>query len=227
MADAYKVKQDITIPRAVRPLEELPDGTVTYETEGRNYPEGSYVLASNISPPVLERVEGGELDDYLEEASGDEAEAAAALAERAEFFSTFIPEHEVEAYLMASYGHVTVPRNQVLELRSAGADQAATNLDEAKSAGRDVRPALDPEVHPSNPELPPLADVSRGEAENVPSDGGEVEIPPGLEFPPGLPVGDDLAAAEGAEVEEEEPAPAPTRRRRPAASESSGESSSS
>ena len=132
MADAYKVKQDITIPRAIRPLEELPDGTVTYETEGRNYPAGSYVLADNISPPVRERVENGELDAYLEEASGEDAEAATALAERAEFYSTFIPEHEVEAYQMAAYGHETVPRNQVLELRAAGAEQAGANLEAAK-----------------------------------------------------------------------------------------------
>ena len=227
MADAYKVKQDITIPRAVRPLEELPDGTVTYETEGRNYPAGSYVLADNISPPVRERIENGELDGFLEEASGDEAEAAQRLGERAEFYSTFIPEHEVEAYQMSLYGHEIVPRNQVLELRAAGAEQASTNLEDAKSAGLDERPALDPEVHPSNPELPSLAEVSRGEAENVP-DGGEVEIPPGLEFPPGLPVGDDLAAAEGADVDREEKAPAaaepaPTARRRRPASQSGEE----
>ena len=148
----------------------------------------------------------------------------------AEFFSTFIPEHEVEAFLMSEYGHAVVPRNQVLELRSAGAEQAGKNLEAAKDAGLDVRPALDPEINPSNPELPSLAEVSRGEAENVPKDGGEVEIPPGLQFPPGLPVGDDLAAAEGAEVEEKskeavaeaqqaQQERAAPRRRRPPASE--------
>ena len=68
----------------------------------------------------------------------------------------------------------------------------------------------------------------------MPAEGGEVEIPPGLEFPPGLPVGDDLAAAEGAEVEggkekaAPEPAqPPPQQRRRRAAAEQPSEGSPS
>jgi hypothetical protein len=199
-AEVYKVKQDISIERAIREAGELVDGTKQYETEGINYPVGSYVLAKNISPPVRERVENGELDAFLEEASGEEAEAALALGDMAVYYSTFIPQHEVEAYYLNRHGHTVVPRDQELEMKSAGADQAQANLEAAKEAGLDERPNL------TAPDTPSLAEVSRGEAENVPQTSEHVDVPEGTQQPPGMPIGPDLAAAEGGDEKEVEKA---------------------
>jgi hypothetical protein len=194
-AEAYKVKKDISLTRAIREIGERVDGSKLYEQRGVNYPVGSFVLSKNISPPLRERVENGELDDFLEPADGDEAKAAISLGELGSYFGTYIPEHEVESYLLREYGHTTVPRDQVLELKSAGAEAAA----EALEASREGEPSDEDNPLPKNAEVvPALADVSRGDYEAVvPENSEHVDVPAGIEQPPGLPVGDTLAAAEG------------------------------
>jgi len=142
MADAYKVKQDVAIPRAIREADEFADGTVVYETVGHNYPAGSYVLAEEISPDVRERVENGELDHLLEEVDREEAEEYRASEAYAGQYGTFVPEHSAEDTILNEYGHETVPRDEVLELQSAGADEAREALEAAKEDDADARPNL-------------------------------------------------------------------------------------
>jgi hypothetical protein len=77
MADAYKVKQDTTIPRAVS--SEEVDGETTYQNESVNYGAGDYVLEEEISPPWLESLQSGDqMDEFLESVDRDEAEKAPA-----------------------------------------------------------------------------------------------------------------------------------------------------
>lgn len=168
MANAYKVKQDITIPRAVSSEEH--DGQTTYDTESVNYGVGDYVLEESISPPVLERVQGGELDDFLESADRDEAENALRAGET---YGTFVAEHSAEAFILDQYGHTVVPREQAVELSAAGAEAATEHMDKVKSDESDARalPGL-PEDEVSEDQVP-------------------------AERPPGIPIGDTLARAKG------------------------------
>lgn len=167
---AYKVKQDVSIPRAVRQIDELPDGTKTYETEGRTYAAGDYVLEEDISPDVLERLqESGQMDDFLESASREDAENAMRVGS----YGTFIAEHSAEAYILDQYGHTVVPRDQVVELAAAGAEDEASAMEEAKSDGADER------------DLPGLPEDEVDE-ENVPA-----------EMPPGILIGEARAESKG------------------------------
>ncbi len=223
--EVYKVKEDVTLQRAVSELPpRFSDGPPRYQTEGRNYPVGSYALASNISPPLLERIEDGELDRFLEPVDGEEAEAALSLGDSEALFGTFIPEHEVEAYLLNRYGHATVPRDQVLELKSAGAEAAAVNVQEAL----DNEPPAEENPLPNfTDEVPSLADVSRGDVDPGPIDTEHIEVPGDLEQPPGLPVGEQLAGAEGGAEAAESAKKAVKPRRGKAKKQESSEGSSS
>jgi len=199
---AYKLKADASFPQAIRKADELADGTEVFETVGRNYVAGSYVLASEMTPRDRERAESGDLDHLLEEASVKEAEEYRASVDPQ--YGVFIPEHEAESVVLEEYGHQIVPRDQVIEMKSAGAEQAKENLEAAKAEGRDERPGI------TAPEVPSLADISRGDASATDVDTEHVpdEKLEGVEQPPGVPVGQDLARAEG-QAEE------PKRRSRP------------
>lgn len=200
MADAYRLKVDASFPKALRKDggEDL-EGNPTYLTEGRNYAEGSYVYADDLTPRDRERADNGELDHLLEEASREDADAFHALRER----GVFIPEHEAEEVILDNYGHEVVPRDQVLELKAAGSDAAADAQEAALADDAGERPNI------TRAEFPSLAEVSRGDAENVPKDSEAVdeekldEAPSssvrGVEQPPGIQVGNAKAAQEGAE----------------------------
>lgn len=217
MAEAYKLKADASFPQAIRQADELADGTAVYETVGRNYPEGSYVLASEMTPRDRERAENGDLDHLLESASVKDAEAYNASVDPQ--YGTFIPEHEAEAVVLEEYGHQIVPRDQVIEAKSAGAEAAKNNLEAAKAEGRDERPGI------TAREFPSLADVSRGDASPAEGDSEhlEAEALRGVEQPPGFPVGPDLAEAEGGDAD---PKPR-SRPRRSGSKKEEGEQSSS
>jgi hypothetical protein len=197
MADAYRAKQDTSLPRAVRLLDEDEIQGKIYQTVGVAYRAGDYILAENISPPLRESIENGDLDDLLEPADRKEAEAA--LSEDPAK-GLFIPEHEAERYAMLQYGHRVVEKDQVLELKSAGADGAREALEAAKDDGLDERPQITEQK--SFVEVPALADASREqkaavpEHDNEPVDEEELEAR-GVEQPPGQPVGRTLARAEG------------------------------
>ena len=167
MANAYKIKQDTTLPRAVSSEEH--DGETTYQTESVTYAAGDYVLEENISPAFLE---AGDLDDFLESADRDEAEAALRAGAG---YSTFVAEHSNEAFILDQYGHTVVPREQVVELAAAGVEPTNKAIEEAKSDDADQR------------DLPGLPE------EEVDED----QVP--AERPPGIPVGPALAESKGGE----------------------------
>lgn len=212
MADAYKLKADASFPKALRKVEELIDGQEVYETTGVNYVAGGYVLASDLTPRDRERAEKGELDHLLEGVSKEEAEQALEVNEK----GVFIPEHEAERVVLEDYGHEIVPRDQVLELKSAGAEEAKAVLEAAKEDGADERPAL------TAAEVPSLVEVSNdteGGVNNVPAESEPVdeEKLEGVEQPPGLPVGEDKKALEADPAE-------PPKRGRPKKQEATKES---
>lgn len=202
---AYKLKADASFPQVVREVE--TDLGVRVDTVGRNYAAGHFVLASEMTPRDRERAESGDLDHLLEEASVEEAEAARRSQEGQ--YGVFIPEHEAEAVILDEYGHETVPRDQVLELKSAGAEAAQDTLQAAKEEGRDERPNL------TAPEIPSLREAEQEGKSVVPESADEDRVPDeelrGVEQPPGHPVGQDKAEAEGEEPEERKPRSRPRR----------------
>jgi hypothetical protein len=198
--EAYRVLADTSIPKAVDRLEDGPEGEARYSHTGVAYSEGDYVFASEITPPLRERAENGELDHILEPCSLDEAQEARAVVE----VGTFIPEHEAEAVILDNYGHRTVPKDQLLELKSAGADAAKEAIEASREDDADQRPNL---TEPDRPSLVEVSNDKEGKVDNVPSESehvdDEVLEASGVEQPPGVPVGKAKAAAEGADVESE------------------------
>jgi len=223
MADAYKLKADVSFPEPLG-LTGEGDEQEVLGVIGRNYAAGDYVLASALTPRDRERADSGELDHLLEPADLEEAQQALSVVER----GLFIPEHEAESVVLMEAGHEIVPRDQVLELKAAGAEAAMNAQEEAKADGADERPGV------TLAEFPSLAEVSNdteGGVNNVPQESEPVSeerlrsAPSssvrGVEQPPGLQVGEVKAAQEGEQVEESEAssseteAPAPRRRGRP------------
>jgi hypothetical protein len=176
MAEFYKVKADTVFHHPIRELEELADGTKLYESVGVAYREGDYVSVANLSERDKERAENGELDHLLEEATADEVKEAEA-AERAAQYGVFIAEHEAERVALVEYGHEVVPEEQLLELKSAGADEAKEVMEKVHAEGLDERPNL------GLGNIEEEVDVAKLE---------------GVEQPPGVLVGPDKLAAEDA-----------------------------
>jgi hypothetical protein len=164
MAEAYKVKQDVSLPKAIRPLYDgsvAKDGLELYQTEGRNYAAGSYVLAEDITPPLRKKAEDGELDHVLEPVDVNEAQEVLAEQRRASMVSTFVPEHATEAHALELAGHDVeesdsgeqlvpdVPVDQSTEQVLAGADEvpveetteAKSHASEPKSQAKPKKPA--------------------------------------------------------------------------------------
>jgi hypothetical protein len=206
--NAYKVLKDTSFAYPLRTAVTI-DGVEVEETTGRAYAEGDYVFEHELAARVRGRLENGELDDFLESVPFEEAEEG----RRAVTSGLHIPEHEAERYALLDAGHRVVERDQVLSLRSAGAEAARANL-EASREGPDDNPQITEQ--PSFVETPNLVDVAHGEVENVPvgGDGKQPEVTDadvetaksastsGVEMPPGLPVGPTLAKAEGADPDE-------------------------
>src|ERR1700757_2691082 len=94
---AYRVKTDVSIHRVIA---EVKNGdTTTYEVEGVNYPAGSYVLASHMTPRDRGRAEAGELDHLLHPVSLEEAESGITGGGEPEI-GVFVAEHEAEAHAL-------------------------------------------------------------------------------------------------------------------------------
>lgn len=211
MADAYKLKADASFPE---PLTESDD---VYAVLGRNYAAGDYVLARALTKRDRERAENGDLDHLLEPASMEDAEVAGSEK------GLFIPEHEAESVALLEYGHQIVPRDQLLELASAGAEEAGQALEAAKEDGADERPALKLSTFPS---LAEVSNDTEGSVNNVPQESEPVDeellqtaqssSQRGVEQPPGIQVGPDKAAKEADPAGGvEAPAQAPTPKRGP------------
>lgn len=136
--EAYRVLQDTSLPRAVSQLEDDVRGNAQYQTEGRNYAAGSYVLAEDITPTLLEQIEDGSHDGILEPVSRDEALEALNAVE----VGVFAPEHAVEHQALVAAGHRVLDRAGVLEARSLGSKDAAAAIKDQKEEVGDERPNL-------------------------------------------------------------------------------------
>jgi hypothetical protein len=214
--EAYLVLKDTALPMPVRTV-------VT--TDG--------VLRDELSERDRERADNGDLDHLLEAASLDEALAARETVEH----GLFVPEHEAERYALLEAGHRVVEKDQLLDMKSAGAEGARAFLEDSRKGPNDANPEITEQA--SFVEAPNLADVSRGDVEpsevehdNEPVVPAEVETAvsssaAGVEQPPGLPIGPVLAKAEGLDPEkvdkEAQKAPKRAARKRPG-SESDSES---
>jgi hypothetical protein len=111
MAEAYKVKQDVSLPRAIRPLYDdsvARQDMELYQTEGRSYKVGEYVLAEDITPPLRKMAEEGELDHLLEPVDYDEASEWLKEQGRYGRVRSFVPEHATEAHALKLGGHEVV-----------------------------------------------------------------------------------------------------------------------
>lgn len=221
MADVYQVQADTALPRAVRLLREDEIEGKVYDETGVAYRAGDYVRGDDISPSV--DVSSLEEAGLLKSASeSDYDEWAAAQTD----YSTFIPEHEAERYAMLEYGHQVVERDQVLELKSAGSDAAKEAVEAGREDGFDERPQITEQK--SFVETPALAEVSQGDAENVPTGGDGKQDPvdeealeaAGVEQPPGHVVGRALERAEGGDPDS---GSRRSSRRRPGSSSGSGQ----
>lgn len=142
MPDAYKVIKDVSLHQPLRKADELVDGTQILEVVGRTYAAGEYVLTDELTPRDQERAEDGDLDEFLEPASADEAEEAREQARRAGLYSTFTPEHEVERLALAEYGHEVTSREDVLAQMSSGAEDAKAAIEAGREDGADARPNI-------------------------------------------------------------------------------------
>jgi hypothetical protein len=136
--DAYKVLQDTSLPKAVARLEDDVNGNEQYQTEGRAYAAGGYVLAEDITPPLLAAIEDGQFEGILEPVSRDEAVEALTYTE----VGMFAPEHAVEHQALVAAGHRVLDREGVLEARSLGSDDAAAAIEAQKEEIGDERPNL-------------------------------------------------------------------------------------
>jgi hypothetical protein len=135
----YKTLEDISIPKAVRRLDDDANGDARYQHQGHNYPAGSAVSEKDISPVVLDQIEAGAFEGRLEKVSGDElAELLAVDPEK----SVFIPEHEQENVVLKEYGHETLGKDAALEAGSAGAEAAKEAIEAGREDGFDERPGL-------------------------------------------------------------------------------------
>jgi hypothetical protein len=204
-AEAYRVLQDTSLPIPVRTAV-TTEGVEIQETRGQAYGAGDYVLHDELTARDQERVESGDLDDYLEGVDLQEA----LDGRQANDTGLFIPEHEVERYALLDAGHRVIERDQVLDLRAAGADAAREFLEASRKGPNDENPAITEQE--SFVTVPDLAEVSRGETDPVPAEHDRYVAPAevetaqsssdtGVEMVPGLPVGPVLAKAEGADPE--------------------------
>lgn len=131
MADAYRMKADVSLPRAIREVETLAGGEKVYETEGRNYAAGAVVLARDISPTVVEKIENGELDHLLEEVSMEDAETVLGKTS----VPTYAPEHEAERVVLEEAGNNVLSKEEIVQLN------AETVVEEEEAPKPRQRPA--------------------------------------------------------------------------------------
>ncbi len=157
MADAYKILQDTSLPRALREADSLVDGTKLYETVGQAYAAGQVVLEEEITPTLREEIAKGESgwDKIVAPISRKDAEAQRAEDVAYGQYGVFVPEHEAEREIQERYGHDVVDRAVLLDVNSEGADDAKKATKAARKTPGNVRDNL------TSPSTPDLATASR------------------------------------------------------------------
>ncbi len=170
----FEVQKDTSLPRAFRAVRDNSGTVYDYETEGVAYSAGQVVSSDNIDPRVLERLDDG--DDHLnsllkevDESAVDEYDAQV----RAENELLRIPEHTVEAYVLASDPEEPFQLVNVDEIEE---DLQAAD-EEAKEAQANAKEEAGDEVEPVDEEdaldaidfavAKGTADKKAGKAKNV------------------------------------------------------------
>ncbi len=133
--EAYKVTQDVSLPRALFEIGQYADGTPIYETQGVAYDAGDYLMASDLTPRDRERAENGDLAGFLVPVDAEEANTALTAGQ----FSTHVAEHSVEHEAMLRYGHNVIPHDVAMRMNAEGAETAREAQEQAKLGGRDAR----------------------------------------------------------------------------------------
>lgn len=219
MADeAYKLKQDTSLPRAIALIGEDELQGKIYETEGRTYDAGTYVLADDISPPVREAIERGDYDAVLEPASRSDYD------EWIDSLGTAVlrvPEHSVEHLALVQDGKKIVDRETAIQLRSLGSDDVAKAIEDAKADGADERPNLSFETAPD-----PGADDGEATVGSHVKDADDLYVDEDAAKEAAVQVTPSgIVAVNTAATEEQRPRERPTRRERPTKSETGAQTS--
>ena len=128
MADVryFRVEKDTALPRAFRAVRDNSGTTFDFETEGVAYSAGEYVSSDDIDPRVIERFDAGDehLNSLLTEVDASEVDDYVKQV-RVDNELVRVPEHTVEAYVLASD-----PQEPYTLLPSA---EAVTEVDEEKA----------------------------------------------------------------------------------------------
>jgi hypothetical protein len=137
MADtAYKVLQDTSLPRPIR-TSTTTDGVEVEEVTGQAYAAGDYVYASELSAEGRQRIEDGELDDFLEKSPRGGRDGAPPSRPVCSSRST-----RSSGTRCSTQGHRVIEKDQVLDLRAAGADAAREFLEASKEGPNDANPGI-------------------------------------------------------------------------------------
>lgn len=169
MARYFQVQKDTSLPRAFRAVRDNSGTVYDYETEGVAYDAGSYVSEDNIDPRVVERLDNGDehLNSLLKEVDQSEADEASRSSA-----PDRVPEHTVEAYVLASDPEEPYDVKGVgsVEDELQEADKAAAEAQAAakEAAGDDVKGAS--ENFPSAIDFA----IAQGEAQKETGKGGHV-----------------------------------------------------
>lgn len=198
MARYFQVQKDTSLPRAFRAVRDNSGTVYDYETEGVAYDAGSYVSEDNIDPRVVERLDNGDehLNSLLKEV--DESEAVEAARTSA---PDRVPEHTVEAYVLAS------DPEEPYDVKGVGSVEDA--LQEADKAAADAqaaaKEAAGDEVQGASENFPSAIDfaIAQGEAQKETGKGGHVTED-------NVTVDDSGEVSVDVEAPAPEPAPEPT-----------------
>lgn len=187
MAKAYRTLRDLSIPLVVGRDEDGGNEV----TQGEAFVGGAIVRTDQLSKFHQKQLEDGKLDDLFEPVSDEEADS---LSERPNptgepEHGIFFPEHEAERVALQIGGHLTVPKEQELELLSQDEERVSAHMAEVKEKGLDRREVqehmagierrIDPEVlqggqtaagmpHNRGPEQEQRTEP-QGEAEDAPA----------------------------------------------------------
>ncbi len=136
MARYFRVEKDTSIPRAYRAVRDNSGTIYDYETEGIAYDAGTVVSDEYIDPRVVQRLDDGDahlnsLLTEVDEAALDSFNSAVRAAGQ----TVRLPEHSVEAYVLASDvedNYVLLNTEQGLELNASGSQEAQEAQDARK-----------------------------------------------------------------------------------------------
>lgn len=136
MAKAYRLKRDLAIPLVVGHDDE--NEVVT----GTGFAAGAMVRDDQLTKYHRQQIEDGKLDDLFEPVSDEEAEAVSDIPNTSgePEHGIFFPEHEAERVALQIGGHLTVPKEQELEILSQGEGHSADHMAQVKESGYDRRP---------------------------------------------------------------------------------------